>query len=761
MKISRGARWSVLLLFSAILAGPFSAAAGGIECETGLFYDDGDAESAILPGPGDFRIVQRFTPPQYPYQVNQVCACLDGASGFSEWSTALVFLDDDGDNGGPGTALGSVPVTISISDAAICEFHTAEVTGDVPVITEGSVYIGWQYDTSAPPAVSHGIDKSNATQEQDVYYSRNGPWTDVRNDFDDIKALVLRVDGGLPCAESVRGILFDDTNTWNRVTALTFNTNCEASSIDGPDSGERYFAHPVVSDSGGLFQAEIQKTLQAPLEEPAIYLYCDPFDPTKPESNLIAMRDGSMSESSVGLYASDNLTLAPNSRYWVVVSAQNAGSTGFYDLCIAEPFRTDQSCTIVDGHLGVFSPHYDRAFSSFRDFGCSGVPTNDSAQDNMPYRSIPFKAGNYGFLDVNVQREATTIADTTLALYCGSFDPENPGMSMIAYNDNGPEGLLSAFEPSTGVTVSPNNTYYLVLSTLQGDDQDGGDYQVCFTGDVTVYPETPSCLAGQVGQRPHMPFESWSAFFSDTFFSSGIAEHVNGLDAPIRTVTWWGYVSRSGGVACDSTPTQFGLSIHSGTATAVDTQLFEQTVTATASGTGIFYFVGDTRLELLEYRVDLTGTPDVSEAWIRIYESGDSECNFAWVDSPDGDDRHGAGDHTLDTFTIFTTSDYSICVATGDGPSHIADQDGDRTLSLSELLRVIQFYNADAFGCALDTEDGFDPANPDKSCTPHDADYDTQDWRISLGELLRLVQFYNLGGYYACVTGEDGFCAGE
>ncbi len=45
-------------------------------------------------------------------------------------------------------------------------------------------------------------------------------------------------------------------------------------------------------------------------------------------------------------------------------------------------------------------------------------------------------------------------------------------------------------------------------------------------------------------------------------------------------------------------------------------------------------------------------------------------------------------------------------------------------------------------------------------CSPHSADYNPQDWQIGLSELLRVIQFYNSGGYHACVGGEDGFCPG-
>jgi len=95
-----------------------------------------------------------------------------------------------------------------------------------------------------------------------------------------------------------------------------------------------------------------------------------------------------------------------------------------------------------------------------------------------------------------------------------------------------------------------------------------------------------------------------------------------------------------------------------------------------------------------------------------------------------------------------------------------ADQDGDYTISLSELLRVIQFYNAGGLHCAdpaASTEDGYQPG-PGQSldCVPHTTDYNPQDWQITISEILRLIQFYNTGAYHPCPNSaaEDGFCPG-
>jgi hypothetical protein len=45
-----------------------------------------------------------------------------------------------------------------------------------------------------------------------------------------------------------------------------------------------------------------------------------------------------------------------------------------------------------------------------------------------------------------------------------------------------------------------------------------------------------------------------------------------------------------------------------------------------------------------------------------------------------------------------------------------------------------------------------------QGCTPHSSDYQIVNWKISLSELLRLIQFYNVGGFIPCESGEDGFC---
>lgn len=91
---------------------------------------------------------------------------------------------------------------------------------------------------------------------------------------------------------------------------------------------------------------------------------------------------------------------------------------------------------------------------------------------------------------------------------------------------------------------------------------------------------------------------------------------------------------------------------------------------------------------------------------------------------------------------------------------HSADINGDFSINLSELLRIIQFYTTGRFHCEAGSEDGYAPGRGTEACRPHDSDYAPRDWRVSLSELLRVIQIYNAGGYTACPEGlsEDGFC---
>jgi cytochrome c peroxidase len=101
-----------------------------------------------------------------------------------------------------------------------------------------------------------------------------------------------------------------------------------------------------------------------------------------------------------------------------------------------------------------------------------------------------------------------------------------------------------------------------------------------------------------------------------------------------------------------------------------------------------------------------------------------------------------------------------------DDTCHTGDTDRNHRMDLSELMRIIQFYNSNGLHCLGETaavsEDGFMPGHQASAqpCEPHASDYAPQDWQIGLSELLRAVQFYNAGSVYRCPDAgtEDGHC---
>ncbi len=165
--------------------------------------------------------------------------------------------------------------------------------------------------------------------------------------------------------------------------------------------------------------------------------------------------------------------------------------------------------------------------------------------------------------------------------------------------------------------------------------------------------------------------------------------------------------------------------------------------------------VSDVNFELVPLDSDGDGHPERTDAF--------PDNSGEWLDS----DNDGTGDNS-DNCPDHKNPDQTDADKDGIGDTcddtplprshHSADHSPrDYKISLSELLRVIQFYNKGSYNCAPGGEDGYAPGQGDDACTPHDSDYVRQDWRISLSELLRMVQFYNASGYRTDSGGEDGF----
>lgn len=139
-----------------------------------------------------------------------------------------------------------------------------------------------------------------------------------------------------------------------------------------------------------------------------------------------------------------------------------------------------------------------------------------------------------------------------------------------------------------------------------------------------------------------------------------------------------------------------------------------------------------------------------------------------------------------------THDDFELFDASGDGLVRVfelltpgvrdrlvsLDINGDRVVSLSELLRLVQLYNAGSFGCDLGTEDGYAPGAgnasccvpagtviiccsvPITTCRAPDVVVAPEANQVTLSDLLRGIQLFSFDGYSSCIGSEIGFCPG-
>ncbi len=133
-----------------------------------LSYDDGTAETGVTPlGDGGFYAV-RFTPDDYPIQILKVKYYATGAGGL----TWVKLFKDDGENGMPGTQLGTDLLFTSIIEG----WNEKDVSAGNISVDGGSFYVGWG---ESEMSTQLGLD-TDAPIEGNSYFQIPGdPWAPI------------------------------------------------------------------------------------------------------------------------------------------------------------------------------------------------------------------------------------------------------------------------------------------------------------------------------------------------------------------------------------------------------------------------------------------------------------------------------------------------------------------------------------------------------------------------------------------------------
>jgi hypothetical protein len=147
-------------------------------------------------------------------------------------------------------------------------------------------------------------------------------------------------------------------------------------------------------------------------------------------------------------------------------------------------FSSELFADTYSGTLDGSSPTWNRIFTGDVNTSCAAT-SSDSSADGQYYEAIPIQVAAAEDLEAEVT--SFTGGDTVIAVYCDPFDPANPATNLVAYDDDGGSGTLSAFFAADAVNLQPGNTYWFVFSTFGSAVT--GDFDIAFTSaTVTVVP---------------------------------------------------------------------------------------------------------------------------------------------------------------------------------------------------------------------------------------------------------------------------------
>ena len=117
------------------------------------------------------------------------------------------------------------------------------------------------------------------------------------------------------------------------------------------------------------------------------------------------------------------------------------------------------------GSLTANSPVWDRIYGGSLSLECASN-VSDSSQDGEYFELFCVEVTDSNPIEIIMDPALTDITDTIIMLYCEPFDPANPAANVVSVDDDAGEGLLSAFLVADNITLTPGNTYWLVVSTF-------------------------------------------------------------------------------------------------------------------------------------------------------------------------------------------------------------------------------------------------------------------------------------------------------
>ncbi|HPO16474.1 MAG TPA: hypothetical protein PLI09_23760 [Candidatus Hydrogenedentes bacterium] len=550
---------------------------------------------------------------------------------------------------------------------------------------------------------------------------------------------------------------FDDTAWPNGPAQLGYGEGDEQTVVSYGDNPSQkhvttYFRKTFTLDAGVTFDTLLMRILY----EGGVAVYVNGAE---------VLRQNLVSEASSSTLATG--TRGATKYAWLTINLDTSLLVNGVNIVAAEVHLADrnQASLSFDFQLEGALPLYALTVTENNPgWGVVSVQPSPNASDGTRYLS-----------GTEVTLIATPYHGFSLE-YWLVFDVSHPGDPLYATEAYGNTLLL---------TMSSNREVQAVWREAIGEGQGEGEGE----------NEALQCPQSSIFSQPSVgPEEAWTTITSSADTSYYAVERFSNLEQPARYIQWWAFNQYYDGSAwsnCIMDSDEIIVTVYEDNAGIPGAVINTASITPVKTDTGLLF---GTR-PLYRYEANLPFDISAATGWISVKSTNNPECWMLWMISGLGD---GSCMKWQGTSYITQAHDLSLCLSpeTGEGsiegeggiegegqeegiPSEgmpeegegaeegennflTADQNQDGAINLSELLRVIQFFNSDGFHCEMSTEDGYAPGPGEQTCVPHDSDYNPQDWHIGLSELLRAIQFFNSNGYHACPGEgtEDGFCPG-
>jgi hypothetical protein len=134
---------------------------------------------------------------------------------------------------------------------------------------------------------------------------------------------------GTVLSDTYSGELTSSSPLWDRVYLCNVSPTCAAACSDSSQNGEYYDVIPIQVTAVENLECAVTAST---ITDTTMFVYCDPFDPTNPLTNVVAWDDDDGTGNWSAFTAADGVQLQPGQTYYLVLSTFSPAVTGTFTI---------------------------------------------------------------------------------------------------------------------------------------------------------------------------------------------------------------------------------------------------------------------------------------------------------------------------------------------------------------------------------------------------------------------------------------------